>query len=357
MQSLREHGHRPVAISPHDKYIERLIAEGFDFIDLPLDASGINPLRELRTLHRLRRLLEHACIDAAFTYTPKANIYFGLAAKGLGIHHVPNVSGLGRVFIARSWLTPLVTKLYALAFKSSRAVIFQNDDDHREFVRLSVVSPARTVRVPGSGVDLSKFQPTPTMPRPGGACVFLFIGRILRDKGIVEFIEAARQVRSIHAATRFQVLGSVGAPNPTAVSMAEVEGWVTSGLIEYLGSTDDVRPAIAAADCVVLPSYREGVPRVLLEAAAMGRPSITTDAPGCRDAVDAGVTGLMCPVRDVDALAACMLAFVAQPAEVRVEMGRMARAKMERQFDENIVLGTYVQLASSIQTDLGQRHR
>jgi len=358
MHALREAGHRPVAVSPHDDYIERLIDEGFDFIDVALDAAGTNPLQELGTVQRLRQLLRGGRFDAAFTWTPKANIYFGLAAKGLRLQHVPNVSGLGRVFIDESWLTPLVRRLYRSAFQTARVVIFQNDDDQREFTQLGLVRSDRTVRVPGSGVDLSRFVPTP-LPAGGAGVtrvrpVFLFIGRILRDKGVVELVEAARIVRATHPGAVFRLLGSIGANNPTAVPAEQVQAWAAEGVVQVLGPTDDVRPEIAAAHCVVLPSYREGVPRVLLEAAAMARPCIATDVPGCRDAVDHGVTGLFCAVRNVDSLAQALLSFIELPAEAQEAMGRAGRAKVERQFDERLVLATYTGLAQAIDAESRQ---
>lgn len=350
MNALRDAGHQPVAISPRDEYAERLVADGFPFLEFPLDASSVNPLRELATVARLRALLARSHVAAAFTYTPKVNIYMGLACKGLDIHHVPNVSGLGRVFIARSWLTPVVTRLYSLAFRSARIVVFQNEDDRREFLDLDLVERERTVRVPGSGVDLSRFtaQP-PARDTAGQPATFLFIGRILRDKGVLEFVEAARRMRQRHGSrVEFRILGSVGSQNPAAVPIQQVGQWSEDGWVTYLGSTDDVRPAIAQADCVVLPSYREGVPRVLLEAGAMARPCITTNAPGCRDAVEPGVTGLMCEVRDVDSLVQALERFLELPAEQRAEMGRQGRLKMEREFDERVVLDTYVGLARDI---------
>jgi glycosyltransferase involved in cell wall biosynthesis len=354
MGALREAGHRPVAISPHDEYIERLIDDGFDFIDFPLDAAGTNPMQELSSVRQLRRLLRGGRFDAAFTWTPKANIYFGLAAKGLRLQHVPNVSGLGRVFIDESWLTPLVRRLYRTAFQNARVVIFQNDDDQREFTQLGLVRADRCVRVPGSGVDLSRFSPV-ALPAGDHGPVFLFIGRILRDKGVVELVDAARAVKARHPSAVFRLVGSIGANNPTAVPADEVQRWADEGVVEVLGATDDVRPALAVAHCVVLPSYREGVPRVLLEAAAMARPCIATDVPGCRDAVDDGVTGIFCEVRNAQSLAAAIERFISLGLAERAEMGRQGRLKVERQFDERIVLDTYTALAEGIERDARRR--
>ena len=349
MAALRDAGHRPVAICPHDEYVERLILEGFDFIDFPLDASGVNPFREMVTVKRLRNTLVNGCFEAAFTFTPKANIYFGLVAKSIGIRHVPTVSGLGRVFIAENGLKSVVTRLYRRAFSASHLVIFENHDDQREFVEGGLVQAERSLRVPGAGINLIKFRLTPAHNLTGlPRCVFLFIARILRDKGVIEYIEAARLVKASRPEAIFQILGSLGAQNPTAVSKEQVQSWVSEGVIEYLGATDDVRPYIEASDCVVLPSYREGLPLVLLEAAAMGRPCITTDVPGCRDAVDGGVTGLFCEVRSARSLADTLLQFLTVPVAQRIEMGQRGRLKVESEFDEKIVLRTYVAVAAQM---------
>ncbi len=250
MHTLQGDGHQVVAMSPADAYAAQLRSEHLDWVEWRL----------------------------AFTYTPKANIYTGLAARGLPLAHVPNVSGLGRAFIDRGALTRLVVRLYRLAFGRAHVVVFQNEDDRGEFLAARLVEPARTLRVPGSGVDLDRFTPVP-LP-PGTAPVFLFIGRVLGDKGVREYVDAARRIRRHSPQAVFRILGSVSADNPTAIPAEEVRSWVDESLVELLGTTDDVRPAIAAAHGIVLPSYREGVPRVLLEAAAMARPCIATDVPG-----------------------------------------------------------------------------
>lgn len=345
MQALRSDGHELLAVAPADGHAARLQEAGVDWLDWPLAASGTHPLRELRSLLALRRLLVRQGVELAFTYTPKANIYTGLAARGLRLAHVPNVSGLGRVFIDRGPLTVLVKRLYRSAFARARRVVFQNDEDRDEFLRAGLVDAARTLRVPGSGVDLDRFAPAP-WPAEGSDPVFLFVGRVLRDKGAREFAQAARQVRQRWPQARFRMLGSVGADNPTAIPAVEWQAWVAQDGLQMLGSVDDVRPHIAAAHCIVLPSYREGVPRVLLEAAAMGRPCIATDVPGCRDAVVDGRSGWLCAARDAGALAAAMLRFVDAGPAVWQRMGAAGRAHVEQRFDERSVLQVYRELAA-----------
>jgi glycosyltransferase involved in cell wall biosynthesis len=345
MLVLRSAGHEPVAISAMDEHVALIRAQGFQHVEVPLSADGTNPLRELSMVRRIGRVLRAEHINVAFTYTPKANIYTGLAARSMHIVHVPNVSGLGRTFISHSLLTVLVKYLYRLAFRKAQTIFFQNDEDMASFTQLGLVQPGQSERLPGSGVDLERFTPTPPAADAERPLAFLFVGRLLRDKGVVEFVDAARVLRQRGHAVSFALLGTVDAKNPSVVERGTVEAWQAEGVIRYLGITDDVRPAMAAADCVVLPSYyREGVPRSLLEAAAMGKPCITTDMPGCRDAVDDGVTGFLCLPRSVDSLVATIDKFLTLDDDARMRMGSAGRQKMERQFSEKIVLDRYLAL-------------
>jgi glycosyltransferase involved in cell wall biosynthesis len=346
MHTLQGDGHQVVAMSPADAYAAQLRSEHLDWVEWRLSAGGTHPWRELRAVAALRRELRRNRIELAFTYTPKANIYTGLAARGLPLAHVPNVSGLGRAFIDRGALTRLVVRLYRLAFGRAHVVVFQNEDDRGEFLAARLVEPARTLRVPGSGVDLDRFTPVP-LP-PGTAPVFLFIGRVLGDKGVREYVDAARRIRRHSPQAVFRILGSVSADNPTAIPAEEVRSWVDESLVELLGTTDDVRPAIAAAHGIVLPSYREGVPRVLLEAAAMARPCIATDVPGCRDAVVDGTTGLLCAARDGAALANAMQRFIDAGPTNWAHWGQAGRAHVQADFDERKVIETYRRVASEL---------
>jgi glycosyltransferase involved in cell wall biosynthesis len=187
------------------------------------------------------------------------------------------------------------------------------------------------------------------VPLPDSPPVFLLIGRLLRDKGVVEFVEAARMVRTTIPEARFQLLGPIDEGNRTSVRRTELESWAAEGIIEYLGTTDDVRPFVAAASAIVLPSYREGLPRSLLEAAAMARPLIATDAPGCRDVVEDGVNGYLCSVRDAGSLADAMRRLAELPSSDRVEMGRSARAKVQERFSEKFVVDAYLDALAELQ--------
>lgn len=342
IHALYAKGHDVIAIAPKDDYARLLIDEGIPFRHIPIDGASINPLRELRSLFALRRILREERVDVVLSNTPKGNIYAALAIMGRPTQLVANVSGLGRAFVTRSWLTLLVRRLFQLTFGRAAWIFFQNDDDRKVFVDAGLVDVSKIERIPGSGVDLSRFVPTNIECRGEDVPTFLLIARMLWDKGVGEFVEAGRLIRARHSAARFQLLGFLDVANPSAVPREAVESWVREGVVEYLGTTDDVRPYIGAADCVVLPSYREGVPRSLLEAAAMGKPIITTDATGCRDTVDDEVSGFLCLPRDAKDLAEKMLRLICLSSSERQAMGLRGRTKMVREFDERIVIDRYL---------------
>jgi len=339
---LRELGHEVTFIAPRDKYGDTLASEGFRFRDWTLVSAGKNPAREAAAVCSLRRILSEEGPTHVFSYTPKANIYCGLALFGLKARFFPNVSGLGRVFISHSLLTHIATTLYKLAFRRAETVVFQNVDDETTFRSLGITSGLNTVKVPGSGVDLTRFLPSslPALNRPTRR--FLFVGRLLSDKGIVEYVEAAAAIRKTHSDCEFFVVGSTQSDNPAAIPVATVDEWVRQGVIQHIEHVEDIRPHLHQADCVVLPSYREGVPRSLLEAAAVGRPIVTTDAPGCREVVLHRETGLLCKARDGKALEQALRGMLSLDVLVWAEMGRQGRAYMERRFSEEFVLSVYI---------------
>ncbi|WP_298268348.1 glycosyltransferase family 4 protein [Geobacter sp.] len=350
--ALREQGHRITVLAPRDEYVARIEALGVRHLHLEMDNAGTNPLCELVTLSRLSALLRREKPELILSFTPKVNIYVSLAARLSGIPVVANVSGLGTGFMRGSLLKTVMMGLYRLSFRHPHTVFFQNEEDRSEFIRTGLVDSKRTRRLPGSGVDLKWFTPE-QHAGPRKHCVFLLVARLLWDKGVREFVEAARQLKSKYPETEFRLLGFLDVQNPSAVSRSDVERWEAEGVITYLGSTDDVRTYYADADCVVLPSYREGTPRTLLEASSMGLPTIATDAVGCRDAVDNGVTGLLCKVRDAADLAAKMALMILMSPEERAEMGMAGRAKMEREFDERIVIERYVAVIREIGSAMG----
>jgi glycosyltransferase involved in cell wall biosynthesis len=342
IETLLELGYRVVAYSPVDDYVLRVEELGVRYVRLPIDNASTNPLREFATLLRMYRMLRRERPTVLLTFTPKVNIYGSLAARMLGIPVIANLSGLGRAFVAGGWLEFMVRRLYRLALARTRTVFFQNEEDRTLFVGAGLVESRKAKRLPGSGVDIERFQP---IRRTGetGRFVFLLGGRLLWDKGVGQFVEAAREVKRQFPQAEFRLVGFLEVQNPSAISRAQIEEWDTEGVIGYHGATDDMPTRFAESDCVVLPSYyREGVPRTLLEAASMGIPIITTDTTGCRDTVEDGVTGFLVKPRNPRDLADKMRRMLGLSPEERDAMGQRGRDKMCREFDERIVIDSYV---------------
>jgi glycosyltransferase involved in cell wall biosynthesis len=283
-------------------------------------------------------------------YTVKPNVYGSLAAHFLGIPVINNIAGLGATFIRPNWLTYVVCFLYRISLTRSRKVFFQNQDDREMFARKGLVKQEQTDCLPGSGVDLAKFAPSTSSDAPDASSKFQFllIARMLWDKGVWEFVEAARLLRSRYPEAEFCLLGFLDAENPAAISRSQMDLWVKEGVINYLGVSDDVRAQIKVADCIVLPSYREGTPRSLLEAAAMARPIVTTNAVGCREAVDDEHNGFLCRPKDALDLSLKMERMLQLSCDERKAMGRYGREKMELQFDEKFVIAKYLDAIEEI---------
>ncbi len=341
ISSLAAAGYRVIVASPPDAYVSRLSALGCRYVPLPMANKGTNPLQDVQLYWRYSRLFRYERPSLYLGFTVKPNIYGSLAAHRLRIPVINNIAGLGAVFISESWMTSIVRLLYRRSLARSATVFFQNEDDRRLFVEKGLVAAGKADRLPGSGIDLSRF--VPTEPPIRDAFRFLLIGRMLWDKGVGEFVEAARILKAHGHQAEFCLLGFLDVQNPASIPRQTVDAWVAEGVIRYLGTSDDVRPHLAEADCIVLPSYREGIPRSLLEAAAMGRPCISTDSVGCRDVVEHGVNGYLCRPRDAADLAEKMEWMLSLSQGERARMGRRGREKVEREFDEQIVIRKYHQ--------------
>jgi glycosyltransferase involved in cell wall biosynthesis len=324
---------------------------GADAVDIAVDRSGLNPLKDGMLFARFLRLFRSRKPDFFLGFTAKPNIYGAFASRLAGVNALPNVSGLGTAFMSDGPLSHLVSFLYRHAFRGSRIVFFQNSDDRDLFVDRDIVRAEQARVLPGSGIDLTRFMPD--APPADGALRFLLIGRLLGDKGVREFVEAAGLLKPNHPDWRFQLLGPIDEGNRTGISADEVQGWVSQGLIEYLGHADDVRPYIRDASAVVLPSYREGMPRSLLEGAAMARPLVATDVPGNRQLVEHGVNGLLCDVRSGSSLAGAMQRLGEMSADARAAMGTAGRSKVERQYSEELVIGAYLAALRQLRPSAG----
>jgi len=326
--SLISSGRRVIACAPDrdEKAIAGLKAMGAEFRLIPMARTGLNPFEDLRSLIAYWRLFRAVRPELVLAYTQKPIIYAGLALRLLrGVRFYPMVTGLGYVFTEanrRFWLQRLLSWLYRAATRRAARLIVFNSDDGAELLRRRIVrDPAMIVHVPGSGIDLERFAEAPLPPSPP---VFLVVARLLIDKGLREYAAAARIVRETFPLARFQLLGPPDA-NPAAIPFAEVRAWHQEGIIEYLGETRDVRPWLAGCTVYVLPSYREGLPRTVLEGMATARAIVTTDVPGCRDTVIDGDNGYLVPPQDPEALAAALIRFCANP-ELARRMGQRSRA-------------------------------
>jgi glycosyltransferase involved in cell wall biosynthesis len=345
--ALLADGHRITVLAPPDESVAALRDLGCAFVPLEMNVKGLNPIEDIRLIARFRQLFADLRPDIVLSFTIKNNVFGAIAAKGLGLAFIPNVTGLGTAFLSGGVLQRIAEGLYRHAFARLPVIFFQNQDDRALFVARNLVAAQQPRLLPGSGIDLEQFAAVP-LPEPSAPVTFLMIARLLRDKGVVEFVDAARQIKRSHPETCFQLLGAVSAQNRSAIALSVLEGWVAEGVVSYLGTTEDVRPPIAAAHVIVLPSYREGAPRTLIEGAAMARPVIATDVPGCRAVVEEGRTGFLCAPRSAQALAARMGQYLALSPEAQAEMGRAGRAKMEAEFDQAHVVQAYRRAISDV---------
>jgi glycosyltransferase involved in cell wall biosynthesis len=340
-------GHSVVVIAPTDEDADKFESIGARHIDLKIKMDK-NPFSDLIILMGFYKILKREDIDIFLGYTIKPNIYGSIASHFLGIKVINNIAGLGTTFINDGMATKIIKVLYKLAVTKSYKVFFQNKDDMAMFVEEGIVNHDKIDLLPGSGVDLKKFFPV-ALRKHGDEFRFLLIARMLWDKGVMEYVDAARLIKERNKFFVFQLLGPLDVPNPAAIPKEEVLRWMKEGIVDYIGVSKDVRNEISNVDCVVLPSYREGTPRSLLEAAAMGKPIVTTNAVGCKEVVEHNYNGYLCNVRDHIDLAEKMMRIASlAPQEIKI-MGENSRKKAETQFDENIVLDRYFDLITSME--------
>ena len=342
VKALTRQGYDVMVMAPDDAYSRRLAPLGCRFKMLSMDNNGTSPGRDLALLVKYWRVFQSVRPFVYLGYTIKPNVYGSIAAHGLDIPVINNIAGLGTTFINRTILTCVVKRLYRTSLRRSNRVFFQNSDDRNLFVKAGLTQAGVADVLPGSGIDLKHFVELPLAPLQERSFRFLLVARMLRDKGVEEFAAAAEIVRRVLPAVQFQLLGPVDSNNPNSISLPKIRQWEASGLVQYLNETDDVRPFMGNADCIVLPSYREGVPHSRLEAAAGGRPIITTDVVGCKDVVDHNSNGFLCEVKNSTDLAEKMIQMVGLSQEQRLAMGAQGRQKVISQFDENIVIAKYL---------------
>lgn len=341
IRAIHAQGYSVVCLSPQDDFSARLEAElGVKHIALPMVGKSTGVVQELKSLLFIWRTFRRYRPMFVFNFTIKLNLYGGLACILLRLPFANNISGLGTAFIHDSWLFRRVRQVYGWMNRRARHLFFQNEEDLAVFRDAGLLGDTPMTLLPGSGVDLDHFAFQPLSE--GEPITFVMIARLLGDKGVREYAGACRMLKEQGVASRCLLVGPLGVSNHSAVSEAEVACWQEEGIVEYLGAADDVRPMIAQSHVLVLPSYREGMPRTVLEAAAMGRPAIVTDVPGCRQAIEAGKTGWLCEARSDTSLAEQMLNVIGMSAAERQGAGNAARERMEASFSEARVVQAYL---------------
>lgn len=346
LERLLRDGIRVSILAPQDACSALLHELGCTVVDIKISAQGVSPVQDLKLLATYIRRLRELRPDLLITYTIKPNIFGVLAARFALIPTLAVTTGLGYTFINENLVARIARVLYCWAFRYPLQVWFLNQDDLDAFIRFRLIDPDRAVVIPGEGIDLEHYRPERSAASQDRfRC--LLIARMLWDKGIGEFVDAARTLKLQHPEIELQLLGQIGVGNPSAVTQAEMEAWCQQGAVSYLGTSADVRRWIRDADCVVLPSYREGMPRTLMEAAAMEKPLVATDVPGCRDVVVDGVNGLLCRPRDAADLADKLRQMFVMSNADRAAMGTASRELMKQRFDEQAIIERYLAFLSS----------
>lgn len=338
IRQLLSEGHEVIVMAPVDKFIS-YTEQLPEVIHVPLKhlvRDSVDPAKELLLVNELRSLYRKFKPDLVLHYTIKPNIYGGIAAKLIGIPSIAVVTGLGYSLIHQGWLNTVSRTLYKLSMKYHRFVIFENQDDQILFQKDKLVNEQQSKSIKGCGVDAQFFSPNGNK-RDCERITFTFVGRLLYDKGIREFVEAAKEVQKKFPHARFWLVGDIDKENPSAVKNEDLVKWIRHPEIEYHGDTDQIRHIYAQSDCIVLPSYREGMPRVIMEAMSMEKPVITTDTAGCRETVEQGVNGYLVPVKNVTALTDAMARFISLSNDQREKMGKSGREKVLHEFDDKLI--------------------
>lgn len=341
MKAIVDDGYEVYISEPDDSekalFFERI---GCHIIKTDFDRRGMNPIADLKLILHYQRMIKQLKPKAVLSYTIKPNVYGGIACRLTGTPQIANVTGLGDAIENGGWLQKITITLYKIGLGKAKQVFFQNQTN-QNFCLSQGIADANSIVLPGSGVNLTHhiYQEY----APDGVIRFLFIARLLKDKGSEEYFQMAKAVKLRYPKTEFQILGNIEGDYKS-----HIDSLVKDGIVNYLGTTSDVRPFLANVHCTVLPSYHEGMSNVNLESAANGRPVITTDVPGCRETVDDGATGFLVKAKDARSLIDGVERFLALPYEQKKQMGIEARKKVEREFDRNIVVKAYMDVIAAL---------
>ncbi len=337
-----------ICIANHDEYSEKLIKEGVLFIQSSVASRDTNPFQDLKYFLFLLNQYRKIKPRFIFHYTIKPNIYGSLAARLLNLQSIAIVSGAGYVFSKKNLLNWITQKLYSLGAKASRELWFANKEDQIMFIKKGIATSEKSKVIPGEGIDTKSFTRDLPYPDSNNDFVFLLAGRLLWEKGVGIYVEAAKLIKQKRPDAKFQLLGFVDSLNPSAITKDKITGWEKEGIIEYLGVTDDIKKFLNRINCFVLPShYGEGVPKSLLEAASLEIPIITTNNVGCKEVVEDGYNGFLCVVKDSNSLAEKMERIMGMQKPSLREMGRNGRKKIIAEFEENFVLKYYEEVLNN----------
>lgn len=338
MKSFLSRGHEVYALGnePESDWVEKFSELGIVYRRIDVQRNGTNPVKDLKSIGSIRQVLAEIMPDKIFTYQAKTIIYGTIAANRLGITEVyPLIAGLGSLYLKNDIKTKGIRRILMREYKDSMrkcpAVFFQNSDDEHTFREKKVIKKQKVVLLHGSGVNLERFTVQP-LPETFG---FLCVSRLIRDKGVYEYLEACQKIKALHPEVRCLLVGPFDT-NPSSLKQEELQQFIDDGIVEYFGEQSDVVPYLRQCSVYVLPSYREGTPKTVLEAMACGRAVITTDAPGCRETVDDKVNGLLVPVKDIDSIVNAMNYLIGHPTELK-QMAKSGRKKAEDLFDVNKV--------------------
>ena len=338
MKDFIKHGHSVIALGPEpvSNWKKKFEECGIQYKQFFVERNGVNPFCDLRTYLELKKFMKDEMPDKVFAYQAKTVVYGSLAAKANGINEVyPLIAGLGSILRGKGLKNKIIKKImkteYRLACNASKKVFFQNSDDKYEFINSGLIKEDKIVMINGSGVNLEKFKSEPLPEKPA----FLFIGRLIKDKGVREYLEACRRIKSKYPEVRCLLVGPYDS-NPSALQPDELQPFINEEVIEYFGEQSDVRPFIKKCSTYVLPSYHEGTPKTVLEAMAMGRSIITSDAPGCKETVIDGYNGFLVPVKDIDCLVDKMRILI-EDQNTNIIMAKNSFELAKTKFDVNLV--------------------
>ena len=347
INSLMDKGNQVITIAPKDQYTYKLMEIGCRHIPVKMDSRGASPIKDFLLILELYWIYKKVKPDVILHYTIKPNIYGTIAASFLGIPVINNVCGLGTIFLKDNIVSRIAIMLYRIAFRFPKKIFFQNEDDKNLFIKRKIVSEQVSDLLPGSGINVNDFSPIKRNIK-NNKFTFLLISRLIYDKGILEYIEAIETLKKEGHDVHFQLLGPIDERHKRGIPASTIQEWIEKTQIEYLGTAEDVKSYIERADCIVLPSYREGTPKTLLEAASMAKPIVTTDVPGCNHVVQDGKNGYLCKLKDSNDLALKMKKMLSLEEKSRSKMGIFGREYIKQKFDEKIVIDKYITAINNI---------